>query len=103
MVHCFPRRENPIVETRAKSRWWWRGVSGRPAQKHNWGAVIRLAEQKALPVIGPSAMEFKDIEKLRKYGASAISFGTIHLRTPWKPTSLVMRDLNRKQYLQTIS
>lgn len=68
------------------------GVSGKPAQKHNWAAVEALAKQGALPVIGPSIMEFEDVESVRKLGAKAVSFGAIHLRTPWKPTSIVQED-----------
>jgi len=68
------------------------GVSGKPAQKHNWKAVEDLAKQGALPVIGPSIMEFSDLDKLRALGAHAFSFGAIHLRTSWKPTSIVRRD-----------
>jgi dihydroorotate dehydrogenase len=71
------------------------GVSGRPAQKYNWAAVEALAKQGALHVIAPSVMEFEDIAKVRGLGASAVSFGAIHLRTPWKPTSIV-----RKEHLQ---
>ena len=65
------------------------GVSGKPAQKHNWAAVEALAKQRSIPVIGPSVMEFEDMEELRRIGAKAISFGAIHLRTPWKPTTIV--------------
>ena len=68
------------------------GVSGKPAQKHNWAAVEALAKQELLPVIGPSVMEFEDMEKLRRLGAKAISFGAIHLRTPWKPTSFIKKE-----------
>ena len=38
------------------------GVSGKPAQKHNWAAVEALAKQAITPVIGPSVMEFEDME-----------------------------------------
>lgn len=69
------------------------GVSGKPAQKHNWAAVEALATQGSLPVIGPSAMEFEDMEKLRRLGAKAIGFGAIHLRAPWKPTLFVRKEM----------
>ncbi len=72
------------------------GVSGKPAQYHNWAAVEALAKQGSLPVIGPSVMEFEDMEKLRRLGAEAISFGAVHLRTPWKPTSFVTREMRRR-------
>jgi len=68
------------------------GVSGKPAQKYNWPAVEALAKQGSLPVIGPSVMEFEDMEKLRRLGAKAIGFGAIHLRTPWKPTAIVRKE-----------
>lgn len=69
------------------------GVSGKPAQKHNWAAVESLAKQGSLPVIGPSIMEFDDMGHVRKLGAKAVSFGAIHLRTPWKPTKIVQREM----------
>ncbi|MEY2640728.1 MAG: hypothetical protein RL150_121 [Candidatus Parcubacteria bacterium] len=68
------------------------GVSGKPAQKHNWEAVAALAKDGSLPVIGPSVMQFADIETLRRLGAQAISYGAIHLLTPWRPTSFVKKD-----------
>lgn len=74
------------------------GVSGEPAQKHNWAAVSALAKQGSLPVIGPSVMKLLDMEAVRCRGAKAVSFGTIHLRTPWKPTSFVKEEFRWKIY-----
>lgn len=71
------------------------GVSGRPAQKHNWKAVEDLS-RLGLQVIGPSVMEYEDMQRVRTYGAQAVSFGAIHLRTPWKPTSFVKREMRWK-------
>jgi dihydroorotate dehydrogenase len=69
------------------------GISGKLAQRYNWLAVNQLRTQvHAMPIIGPSVMEYEDLAKVREAGASAISFGAIHLRTPWKPTSIVKRD-----------
>ncbi len=68
------------------------GVSGKPAQKHNWAVVEALAQDGSLPVIGPSVMEFEDMDRVRNLGAQAVSFGAIHLRTPWKPTSFVKKE-----------
>ena len=86
------------------------GVSGRPAQKFNWKAVQELAEQRSLSVIGPSIMEFDDLARVRRLGASAVSFGAIHLpdypiwRKPWtlftsprKPTNFVRREMLCRQ------
>jgi dihydroorotate dehydrogenase len=72
------------------------GVSGKPAQKFNWQAVKELANQGSLPVIAPSVMEFEDMDYVRKLGANAVSFGAIHLRTPWRPTSFVRKE-NRER------
>lgn len=73
------------------------GVSGKPAQKHNWEAVETLAKQGSLPVIAPSIMEFADMDRVRELGAKAVSFGAIHLRTPWRPTSFVKRERKEKR------
>lgn len=68
------------------------GVSGRIAQPHTWGFVKRIVKETKIPVIGPSVWDFKDIERLRKLGAKAISFGAIFLPYPWRPTTFVRRD-----------
>lgn len=90
---AFPNGEqSPLAALEQRVGGGGGGVSGKPAQKHNWAAVDALAKQGSLPVIGPSVMEFKDMDTLRKLGAQAISFGAIHLRTPWKPTSFIKQD-----------
>ncbi|MBX4210677.1 hypothetical protein KW783_01770 [Candidatus Parcubacteria bacterium] len=66
------------------------GVSGKLAQRHNWKAVEDLW-MYSIPVIAPSIMEYEDIPRTKVLGAQAWSFGAIHLRTPWKPTSIVER------------
>lgn len=68
------------------------GVSGKPAQRANWKAVEELAADGSLPVIGPSIMEYEDMDRVRTLGAKAVSFGAIHLRTPWRPTQFVERE-----------
>lgn len=72
------------------------GVSGIPAQKHNWQAVRALASHGSIHVIGPSIMEYEDMDYVRMLGAKAVSFGAIHLRTPWKPTSFVIKEMKEK-------
>jgi len=90
---AFPNGErSPLWKLEQKVGGGGGGVSGRPAQKHNWPAVQALAEQGALPVIAPSVMEFDDLDRVRLLGASAVSFGAIHLKTPWKPTSIVRKE-----------
>ncbi len=71
------------------------GVSGVPAQSANWAAVATLVRGGGLPVIAPSIMQFEDIARVRALGARAVSFGSIHTRTPWRPTSYVMRDIHK--------
>ena len=68
------------------------GVSGRAAQSYTWQMVQRLAETTSIPVIGPSVWEYEDIARVRRLGAQAISFGSIFLRYPWRPTAYVRRD-----------
>jgi dihydroorotate dehydrogenase len=73
------------------------GVSGRPAQSRNWHAVEKLSQVTVIPVIAPGIMEYDDLARVRKLSANAVSFGAIHLRTPWKPTRIAERDLSRKK------
>lgn len=68
------------------------GVSGKPAQRHNWAAVKALALEGFLPVIGPSVMDYEDMYRVREIGAKAVSFGAIHLWKPWAPTSFVEKE-----------
>ncbi len=92
----FPGQRSPLWKLQKRVGGGGGGVSGKPAQPHNWQAVKDLACQGSLPVIGPSVMEFTDIERLRELGAEAVSFGCIHLRKPWKPTSLVKEDIEKE-------
>jgi dihydroorotate dehydrogenase len=94
---AFPKGEpTPLAILEKKVGGGGGGVSGKPAQKWNWRAVAAIALDSSLPVIGPSIMEFEDIEQLRLLGARAYSFGAIHLRTPWKPTAIVERKMKGK-------
>lgn len=95
----FPGRRSPLWRLEKKVGGGGGGVSGKPAQRHNWEAVSILAQhgRGPLPVIGPGVMEFEDVRRLQRLGASAVSFGAIHLRTPWKPTTIVERCLDRGQ------
>ncbi len=77
------------------------GVSGYLAQKHNWNAVEELfACVPQVPIIGPSVMRYSDMDEVRYRGASAISFGAIHLRTPWRPTLFVQRYMIETQFIR---
>lgn len=85
-IHIFPRRRSPLAHLGGG------GVSGKAAQPFTWELVRRLVEMTSIPVIGPSVWEFSDIQTLRAIGAKAISFGSIFLRYPWRPTLFVRKD-----------
>jgi len=87
----FPNKKSPFAHLGGG------GVSGKVAQPHTWGFVEKLVSLTKVPIIGPSVWEFSDIEKLREIGAKAISFGSIFLRYPWKPTQFVRKDMKRNQ------
>lgn len=89
----FPEKRSPLWRLEKLVGGGGGGVSGQPAQKHNWAAVEALAKQGAIPVIGPSIMEFEDLDRLRQLGAKALSFGVLHVRTPQEPTLFVEREL----------
>lgn len=93
----FPKQDkSPLWKLEKRVSGGMGGVSGKPAQELNWEAVEALARLGALPVIGPGIMEFEDMNRVRKLGAQAVSFGAIHLRTPWKPTQFVRKERNAK-------
>lgn len=95
---AFPNGEiTPLAKLEKRVSGGGGGVSGKPAQCENWKAVATLAAQRKLPVIGPSVMNENDVQTVRRYGASAISFGAIHLRTPWKPTTIVRKEMEGKK------
>lgn len=73
------------------------GVSGKVAQSYTWKLVKELSEMSKIPVIGPSVWDFEDIAILRNLGAKAISFGSVFLKYPWRPTLFVRRDKKRKE------
>ncbi len=87
----FPNKKSPLAHLGGG------GVSGKIAQPHTWDFVKRLVDSTDIPVIGPSVWDYKDIQKLRDIGAKAISFGSIFLRYPWRPTQFVRKDMKRNQ------
>jgi len=90
---AFPDRRTPLRRLENRVGGGGGGVSGGPAQKLNWRAVAEIAADKTLPVIAPGIMAEADVATVRAIGASAVSYGSIHFRTPWKPTAIVRRDL----------
>ncbi len=84
----FPRQISPLFSLQSRVGGGG-GVSGKPAQVHNWAAVESLAIQGCLPVIAPSVMDEEDLVAVRDLGASAVSFGVIHILNPRGPTKMV--------------
>lgn len=87
----FPNKKSPLAHFGGG------GVSGKIVQPYTWKFVEKLVQKTSIPVIGPSVWDFEDIEKLRKIGAKAISFGSIFFRYPWRPTLYVKKDMKRNQ------
>lgn len=82
----FPDAQSPL------QRFGGGGVSGRVAQPLYTKMIQELVKASEVPVIGPGVWTFDDIARLRQEGASAIGFGSIFLRYPWRPTAYVKRD-----------
>lgn len=81
----FPDQASPL------SSFGGGGVSGKIIQEWTWKVVESLARLKQAPVIGPSVWDYEDIEKLFRLGARAVSFGSLFLYHPWRPTRFVRR------------
>jgi dihydroorotate dehydrogenase (NAD+) catalytic subunit len=88
---AFPGEASPLA------RFGGGGVSGRAAQTWTWKMVRELARATSIPVIGPGVWTFDDIARLRELGAKAISFGSIFMRYPWRPTAFVKREQKSKK------
>jgi dihydroorotate dehydrogenase len=74
------------------------GVSGKIVQKFTWELVQKISYLTTIPVIGPSIWDFDDLAKIRKNGAKAISFGSVFIPYPWRPTLYVRKE--QDQYFQ---
>ena len=81
----FPDRSSPLA------RFGGGGVSGKLIQPHTWKMVKEISSLSKIPVIGPSVWEYEDIQKIFSLGAQAVSFGSIFVSSPWKPTLFVRR------------
>ena len=82
----FPNKKSPLAKLGGG------GVSGKIAQPFTWALAKKLIEMTRVPVIGPSVWDFEDIAKLRAMGAKAVSFGSVFLCHPWRPTLFVKKD-----------
>ena len=88
----FPDRKSPL------SHFGGGGVSGKQAQRCTWAMLQRMARVRDVPVIGPSIWDYDDIAIVRSLGAKAVSFGSVFLRHPCRPTLFARRDsAERKQ------
>jgi len=86
----FPGRPSPLA------RLGGGGISGQAAQPFTWQLVRRLATASQIPVIAPSVWRFEDLDRARRLGAGAVSFGSLFLRYPWRPTQFVRKDKERR-------
>lgn len=93
---AFPVRKSPLAHFGDG------GISGKIAQPFTWGFVEKIIKTTSIPVIGPSVWDFPDIKKLRKLGAKAVSFGSVFLKYPWRPTIFVRKDKKETQKLSFI-
>ncbi len=87
----FPDRKSPLAHFGGG------GVSGKIVQPHTWDFAEKLESFASIPVIWPSVWDFSDIVELRQKKVKAISFGSIFLRYPWRPTLFVRRDKKEKR------
>jgi dihydroorotate dehydrogenase (NAD+) catalytic subunit len=74
------------------------GVSGKMVQPYTWKMVEELSQASKIPVIGPSVWNYGDIRKIFNHGAKAVSFGSIFVHHPWRPTLFVRRWRKQKLY-----
>jgi dihydroorotate dehydrogenase (NAD+) catalytic subunit len=67
------------------------GVSGKPTQSLVLKMIRELHHHSPIPIIGSGVWDYGDIFTLLNAGASAVSFGSIFLRYPWRPTLYVRK------------
>ncbi len=106
----FPGKRSPLHRLQKRVGGGGGGVSGKPLQRFNWPVMheIHLAVSE-MPLIASSIMEYEDIGRAREFGASAVSFGTLHLpdanwkfwqlfTNPCRPTRFV--EMEKAQQVQ---
>lgn len=67
------------------------GVSGKVVQPFTWGLAKKLIHLSNVPVIVPSIWDYEDIFTAIRFGGKAISFGSVFMHYPWRPTPFVRR------------
>ncbi len=95
---AFPdEQKSPLWKLEQKRGGGGGGVSGKPAQRHNWAVARRLVIQGLIPVICPGIMNRGDLVEVRgTVGPGAYSFGTIYLRKPWLATQIVEGEMKKE-------
>lgn len=73
------------------------GLSGKIIQPYIWKFIEELTKMTNVPIIGCSVWDYDDIDRLYNIGCKAISFGSIFLRYPWRPTIFVRRYKDKTQ------
>ena len=87
----FPNIKSPFEEFGGGA------LSGKIIQPYIWNFINKLKEITDIPIIGSSIWEYKDIRILyENLKVSAISFGSIFLRYPWRPTEYIRRFENQE-------
>ena len=89
----YPKEQSPLHKLEKKVGGGGGGVSGGPAQPYNWAAMQEVILRTKMPVIASSVMSEMDVHTVKFLGAHAVAFGSIHIRTPWKPTSIVRKEM----------
>ncbi len=87
----FPDKKSPLAHLGGG------GVSGKIAQPFTWGLLQKLVGLTDIPIIGPSVWEYEDISKLKDLGAKAISFGSLFMSHPTRPTAYVRKDQKQRK------
>lgn len=83
----FPNKKSPLAHLGGG------GVSGKVAQPHEWELIDRLRGVTNIPIIGSGVWDYADIAILREqFGVQAISFGSVFIPFPWRPTLFVRKD-----------
>lgn len=82
----YPTKHSPLA------RFGGGAVSGKVTQSIVWNTLECIARLSSTPVIGSAIWDFGDIARVRNF-AHAVSFGSIFLRYPWRPTQYVLRDM----------